>query len=73
MSAEERQDVERIVLVLSGRVVTDSEKEVDTEVDTRVENCVAVGDETHDICLGGIEGKGKQAQQGREEGREKQW
>lgn len=42
-AAEAKHEVIKLVLVESGRVVTDSEKEVETVLETIVENCVDVG------------------------------
>ena len=42
-AAEAKHEVIKLVLVESGRVVIDSEKEVETEVETVVENWVDVG------------------------------
>lgn len=44
-----RQEVMIEVLVESGKVVTLDVKDVDTEVDVKVPNCVSVGDDWQDI------------------------
>lgn len=45
-----RHEVMIEVLVESGKVVTLDEKDVDTEVDVKVPNCVSVGDDWQDIA-----------------------
>ena len=76
---DDRQDVMSCVLVVPAMVVTEVEVEVDTELPTDVENCVAVAELSHDIssttiplfrgfcelCSRGVEGKGREERRGR--------